>query len=445
MTDAAQWLSLQMGIIDKALSYRQEQIDKNQRYQLLLDQIALKERQAEDKRNNDLLGTLWKTATDEGTPPEVFQYFQKFADSYKTTMSPQQQTALDVTIARGLYSKEDRMVDEFQRIKGKRPQLPPEFELTPSTLQQGAEFKVAQTEYDYSLRAYLAGGKDKLSEDSAPSLVPVGTLGEGEEMRNIYAFRNEATGQVQTIDTRADIPGELYQAAKKGGFGPTMMERYDLIPFNPQGKVMIIGDKQYQVFSGVKLTDGTTNVIKIPLGERPSSQEGKTGRMPQPPQSARNIITLLQDQSDGEVDEKRAGAYYSWLREAKELDKISVKKEDLIEGFPKLGSDYGTTMVGFERKFNLQHPGWVVAPIYQKTEQKGFDFWLLDKASVYLQDPKWIMFPGQGERDFFINGVRQRAWYSEEIPGVGKHIWYNHFGQQLKDYDGVAPGTNVEE
>lgn len=414
------------------------------------DQARLRA-EAENKQNNQMIDMFWKAATDEGTPRALFENIQGMAKELTQTMTPQQRASFSAVVARGFFSKHERLSDEYQRIKGPRPQV--NFEsITGENIQQYAEAKVSQVEYDYGHRAYLAGGKDKLGEDAIPGLVPAGSFMDKDDKRHdIYAFKNPATGLVGTIDTQTDIPGDMLNAAKKQGFGPTMMAQWNFIPFKGEtSRLVTMGDTQYMMHTGVKLSTGEPHSIKIPVG--PATEASQT-RPIQPPSQALDIVNWMENGTAGGLDAEDAGKYQGWVKQAQALEDIPIPKGEFetfkapdgstVEGMPKLGTMYATEMIRVQRKFQLSHPGWAVAPTRIGHREAG-GIWPMEMFvdNYYAENAEWNLFPSDGERALLRDGKPNVYHYKERL-GEERHVWFDHYGRRLYDYTGKVPGTEV--
>ena len=397
----------------------------------------------ENKQNNQMIDMLWKAATDDGTPKALFENIQGMAKELTRTMSPQQRTSLSAVVARGLFSKQDRMSNEYQRIKGPRPGL--NFEtITMENFQQYAEGRVAQVEWDYGHKAYLAGGKEKLGAEATPELIPAGSFMDKEDKRHdIYAFKNSSTGQVHTLDTQTDIPGDMLAEAKKQGFGPTMIAKWNFIPFKGEtSRLITLGDTQYMMHTGVKLSTGEPHSIKIPVGPATEASQRKPI---QPPGQALDTINWIENVTNGGVDIEKAGKYQGWVAQAKALQKIPVPKEQYLGDMPDLGSDYGSAMIAFQRKFQRSHTGWAIAPITIGHKEAG-GMWPTESlvTNYYAENAGWALFPSDGERPLLIDGKRTTFHYKERL-GKEYHVWHDYYGKRLYEYTGVLPGTEVNE
>lgn len=412
-----------------------------------MDQIR-KAREAEDKRINSMLDMFWKAATDENTPKALFENIQGMAQQLTRNMTKEQMASFDAVVSRGLFSKTDRLSDEFRRIYGNRPSA--NFEsVNIENLGQFAEAKVSQVEWDYKHRAYLAGGKDKLGEGSAPSLIPITQLEDKEgNPHNIFAYRDGATGLVRTINTKTDVPGELYNKAKKDGFGPSMMSKTNFIPFNAkEPKLVTIGDQQHMMFTGVRLTDSQSETRLIPVGE--VADKSKTKPI-QPPSSALDTVAWIDAVTRGGLDADKAGKYIGWVKKAQAMENIAIKKDQwTADNLPSLGSDYGKSLVVMQRDFNLSHPGWAIAPTrVGDKEPTGIPLLELFSDNYYAEDAEWTLFPSDGERALLFKDEegksKPRMFHYKESLGDEKNIWFDYYGRRISKYSGLEPGTLVE-
>ena len=403
----------------------------------ILNQVRLA-REAEDKRNNQMLEMFWKIASDEGTPRALFENMRSLAHQFVGTMSPQQKATLKAITVRGLFSKSERLGDEYRRIMGKRPEIT--VEPTQENLQEYAEQKVKQVTWDYGYRAYQAGGKENLPEGSAPSLIPIATETDKEgKLHHIFAYKNPATGLVGMINTQTDVPGDLFSKAKSAGFGPTMMGKYDFIPYDyNKGMVVTRGDKKFKVFSGVSLTTGQPKQLEIPLGDAAASGGKRTGKAINA--NVPKILGWMNSFERGELpDPTKAGAYASWLYRAQDLKDIKIDSE----GLPKPNSEYMKQLRSMQLDWLANFPGTIPVPRLVKAEKAGPWPIELFTSGYYSDQAEWYPLQVDGVRVVNINGKPTPLWYKENVDGVGKHIWYNAYGQPIDWLFGTPPGSST--
>jgi len=414
--------------------------DRQQEVKARQAEMFYKRVEFENKQNNKMLDLLWKAATNEGTPKAVFDNIRGMAENYTQTMTNQQKLMLDTTVTRGLFSRTDRLSDEFDRIYGKRPQVMTE-ELNQANFTEYAEQKVSQVEWDYSKRAYLAGGKDKLPEASAPQLIPIGSFsGEEGKVSDIYAYRNSVTGLVQTLDTSKDIPADLFNKAKKDGFGPTMMADNDFIPFDfAKSQVVTEGDKKLRVIHGISLKDGNSKILKLPLGDVADSGSRSTGKAISP--NAVKVINWMNGAESGVVEDKsKAGAYSNWLERAEKLKTIEIEKRGER---PAPGSNYMRELKQLQLDWNTQFPGTIPVPRITEVEATGLWPFEYFTAGYYSESAQWNPLQVDGQRQIVIGNKPVTLWYKDNVDNVGEHVWYNAYGEPLDQLFGLAPNSVV--
>jgi hypothetical protein len=421
--------------LQQLLNYQQDQERLDLARQNMEMMRKKQEQDQEYKANNDLLSGLWKAATDETVPRELFKHFQGIADQYAETMVPQQRALLDVTVARGLFSEEDKKIDTFERIYGKRPEGSFEKTRDEELIPQMANLKVAQTEYDYRLKAYLAGGKANLPEEAAPKLVPVTSyMDQAGNPHNIYARKDPNTGQTMTIDTGRDIDSGAYLKAIEKGFGPNLMAQHDFIPFPDSAERIVSTDgRKYSMRTGVSMSDGSTKTLKIDLGEDPS--EGSKAVL-DVPANVKSTVQMLNSAGEGGIPEEKWGKYGGDIRSFKELEDINI-------GTSAGQKQYKDTLQGLQTNFLKNNPGWSIAPIYDKKPGSSFSrLW----TGYYQENGKYFPFPTDGLAGLTVNGEETQLWYKEKIPGVGgSHFWHDSFGRHIESLDNKPPGSIVED
>ncbi|RLF67049.1 MAG: hypothetical protein DRN30_00895 [Thermoplasmata archaeon] len=393
----------------------------------------------ENQQNNQMIDMLWKAATDEGTPRALFENIRDMAKKLTQTMTPQQKTSMRAVVVRGLFSERDKKLDEFERLPGQRPRA--NFEsITLENIQQVAEVRIGQVEYDYRQKVYLAGGKENLSEDSTPSLIPLATLEDKDGTPyNFFGYKDAATGLVRTINSKTDIPGDLFNKAKKAGFGPTMMAAKDFIPFDfSKGQMVTKGEDKVMVYPGISLTTGQAKMLELPMGDAASSGTQRTGTGLNA--NASKTLNWMNAFDGGAIDDpNKAGAYSDWVTRAKELSEIKIPKE----GRPAPGSEYMINLRQVQTDWITHFPGSIPVPRTTKIESAGP--WPLEAffSGYYSKESQWNPLQVDGLRPILINGKRKDFWYKDKINGIGEHIWYNIYGEPLQKLIGNAPGTNI--
>jgi len=403
----------------------------------------------QNKQNNDMLEFLWKAGTDNAVPPEVFAHFKDaLAGPYAKMMTPQQQMALDMTITRGLYSKQDRLADEYFRIKGKRPadvQLQGSFQDDLAQQMSLISNKVQQAEYDWGLKVHKAGSSDENVIGTQPKMVPVTSFqGKEGEMHQIYGYRDMATGQIKGFDTQDSASLGLLASANKEGWSTSMATLHDFVPMKGQigGKIVTTGEKQYNMMSGVSLTTGEFKTVKIPLGKKDSSSglgSGGKSRLNLSPR-AENVLDELNLYSAGLTDrgdmKTTAGTWTGFLDRIHEHD---LSASDFsADGLPNRASKIGQDLVQMQAEGIRRHKTLFV-PRFRTIDQ----FWPFD--SYEAQDSTWSGIPCDGAMPLLVDGKRQDFWYTKDIPGVeGQHHWFDMYGRKIIGFDSVAPGTPVK-
>lgn len=417
-------------IIQSIVRFQQEQESLEIAKQTLRLKQIEKVQQQEYQANNDLLAGLWTAMTDKGTPPEVAEHFRIMADSYGRTMVPQQRTMLDITIARGLYSDIDRKRDTYKRIYGERPQGNLENLKEEEMIPKMAELKVAQYEWDYGEKAYLAGGKKNLPEGSEPKFIPIiQFMGKDNKMHNIYARKDNKTGLVQTFDTGSDIDAVTYGKALEDNWSPSMMAQHDFIPLpGSQERIISADGKKYSMRTGTSLSDGSLKALKLELGDDPSEDKDKLSV----PSRVADIVYFMNSYANGDFDEKKLGKYGEVVKSFKELEDINIRGTD-----PQTSKEYMGSLLKNQVLFNKNNPGWVIAPYYDKSPS--------GLISYKFDDGRYFPFPAEGRAQISINGNPTTLWYAHKIPGKdGEHFWHDAFGEFQTDLFGHEPGTNVE-
>jgi hypothetical protein len=418
--------------------YQQEQ----QRLRIAQENIRVNQiiaqQKAEYQANNDLLSGIWKAVTDKNTSPEIAEHLRDFADDYKRTMSRQQAQMLDITVARGLYSEGDRKRDTFKRLFKDRPTADlsnvPEAELIPKM----TELKVAQAEYDVKYENFMREGSG-IEKVKNPSLIPITSFIDKENNpHSIFGRRDPNTGMISSIDTGSDLEGDMFAKAMKEGWSPSLAAQHDFIPI-PGSKERIVSSegKKYSVRTGVSLTDGQTKTLKIELGE----DEGSSGKnVLSFPKRVQDTVDMLNAASSGALKKEKYGKYGDIISQFRSLEDIGVGKG---EKYPSANSEFGSKLLGIQMLFNKNNPGVVIAPQYENNPGGSIGTaW----TGYYQEGGKYFPFPADTLTSLRVNGEEKRFWYAEKIKGQeGRHFWHDIYGRSLTQFNGIAPGSDVED
>lgn len=403
-----------------------------------------------DSRNNQLLGDLWKAASDPGMPREWFSHFQTLAKGFASMMNPQQQAALSATVARGLFSKTQAKTEEFMRIKGRRPNdLVMEGSFQEDVSQQMALIgnKVNQAEWDWGLKAFQAGGADKIPLEHQPKMVPVTSFEDKEgEMHQIYGYRDMATGQIKSFDTQTDAAVGLLGPALKDGWSMSMATTHDFVPMKGEvgGHMVTTGGEQYKMMTGVSLTTGQFKKIKIPMGKKDDPSGGAGAG------SGKNRLQLDARTQDV-LDEMNLGSLGSlskgdmkttaatWHDAIQRISEYDLSEKDFNDmGLPNVNSEVGQELLGLQAEGVRRHRALFV-PRFRTIDQ----FWPFD--SYEAQDSFWTAIPCDGAMPLIVDGKRQDFWYAKDLQGVeGQHHWFDMYGRKITGFDGFEPGTPVK-
>lgn len=431
--DPVQDLMRNFQIIQSIQNYQDEQ----ERMEIARQNLQIKQQDLAEKReyqaNNDLLEGLWKAVTDKGTPPEVAEHLRTMADNYGRTMAPQQRQMLDITITRGLYSDVDRKTDVFKRIKGERPQGNFENLKEEEMIPKMSEVAVGQVEWDYAYKSFLVGGKDKLPEDSVPKLIPVTQFtGKDGVKHNVFARKDPNTGLIQTIDTGSDIDTSTYAKALEKNWSPNLMAQHDFIP-GPESSERIVraNGKVYSTRSGYSLTDGSLKILKTEIGTDSSGSGGTKTTTPLPANVFKTLNTL-NSYALGDVEEKDLGLYSSIAKTFKSLGDIELdpRKPQEYEAFKY-------KLLQAQDIFAKNNPGYTIAP-YGAEKSGGI-------IDYEFEEGKYFAFPADVKSQLVINGKPTTFWYANKVQGQeGEHVWHDIWGNHLKQLDGFAPGSDVE-
>lgn len=418
------------GLLMRIQDYQNEQ----ERMQLAREAASLaREEQIkknEYQANNDLLDGLWKAVTDKSTPPELAEHLRDFADDYSRTMVRQQAQMLDVITARGLYSEEDRKLDQFNRIYKGRPSADlskvSENELIPKM----AELRVAQAEYDTKKENFMREGTG-MEKVKNPALVPVTNfLDKEDKPHSIFGRRDPNTGRITTIDTGSDLEGDMFLKAVQSGMSPSTMATNDFIPFpDSKEKIITTGGKKYSMRVGQSLTDGSLKTMKVELGDDDSGSKGKGLQVPA---NVINTLDMMNSAAAGTIPEDKYGKYGDVIQSFKELENIDLKGTDASKS-----KEFMNSLLNKEIATNRKYRGWVIAPVYDKKPSGWFGY--------YQHDGRYFAFPADTRTQISINGKVNTLWYKEKIEGQqGSHFWHDAFGNHLEFLDGKAPGSVIE-